>query len=366
MADVSTSSVSEYVAPPRPVGVAAAPDVSAALAAADRNDNGWTPAMCAAWAGNVEELEARGLASLAPDKTGLKPIHLAAMRGHCGCIELLLKLEPESLEAVERHGRTPLMLAATGGHADAIELLVGKGASIDAQSKDGKTALHWATVAHRLDAIRALVAAGASDEIREEEREPLIPGKHEPGATPHDLANGRNDRDPVLRHVVKYYKALREARAAGSPAPSLPEPEWVSHAKAVVAREAAEAAAVEAGGGGGCADATGASEPAPGAGSAGSMWDDAEELPPAPATAAALEGLHLFSGDFQPEAGERGTGYSRDSGSAEPTGDALGGRSVPAAIPDGGMAQLTDGELKEMLALAKAAKDEPGELDELD
>lgn len=333
--------------------------------------------MYAAFAGKVEELEALG-ASIGPDKTGLKPIHLAAMRGHCGAIELLLKLEPESLEAVERHGRTPLMFAATGGHADAIELLVGKGASIDVRSTDGKTALHWATVAHRLDAIRALVAAGASDKIRQEEREPLIPGKHEPGATPHDLANGRNDRDPVLRHVSKYYKALHEARAAGSPAPTLPEPEWIAHAKAFMERQAAEAEAAEAGGGSGAADATGVSEAASGAAMAGSMWDDDEELQPAPAVAPAVEGLHLSSSDFEPaatftghrpqfvfKAGERGTGYYRDARAAGPTGAALGG-SLATANPDGGMGELTDGELKEMLALAKAAKDEPGELDDLD
>jgi hypothetical protein len=372
--DVSTS-VSEYVAPPRPVGAAAAPASSAASAAADRNDNAssWTPAMCAAFAGKIEELEALGLTSLGPDKTGLKPMHLAALRGHCDSIELLLRLDPESLEAVERHGRTPLMFAATGGHADAIELLVGKGASIDAQSKDGKTALHWATVAHRLDAIRALVAAGASDEIRQGEREPLIPGKHEPGATPHGLANGRNDRDPVLRHVSKYYKALREARATGGPAPTLPEPEWIAAAKVLVERQAVKATAAEAGGGGGSADATGVSEAAP----AGSMWDDEEPIP-APVTAPAVEGLHISSFDFVPaatfsghrpqcvfKAGERGMGYYRDLRAAVPAGEALGGGPA-SATPDGGMGQLTDGELKEMLALAKAAKDEPGELDDLD
>lgn len=56
------------------------------------------------------------------------------------------------------------------------------------------------------------------------EREPLIPGTIEPGLTPADLANGRNERDPVFRHVLKYLKAVRAARAAGEPLPALAEP----------------------------------------------------------------------------------------------------------------------------------------------
>jgi len=124
--------------------------------------------MYAAFAGKADALMALGSAdAMDTDKTGLRPIHLAAMRGHSDCVKLLLSLDPGSVEAVEQHGRTPLIFAATGGWVATIELLLSKGAPIDAQSKDGKTALHWATAAHRLAAMSALLAAGASDEIRQ-------------------------------------------------------------------------------------------------------------------------------------------------------------------------------------------------------
>eukprot|EP00967_Tisochrysis_lutea_P070103 scaffold92347_cov36-Tisochrysis_lutea.AAC.1 len=369
--DVGTV-VPDFVAPPRPVGdeLAAAVQQDAPVRTPG-SGCGWTAGMYAAFSGKLEQLEELDDDALTPDKTKLRPIHLAAMRGHCKCIELLLKRQPEVIEATEVHGRTPLMFAATGGSAAAIELLLEKGAAIDARSRDGKTALHWATVAHRLDAINALVAAGASDEVRQEEREPLIPGKAEPGATPFDLANGRNDRDPVLRHVLKYFKDVREARASGEMPPTLPEPEWIVHAKAFVERTTAEA---EAGGAAAEADKAGATQASA---AAGSMWDDEEEQS-TPDVAPPIADLKIADSHFEAASafsgrrpgcvfklGAHGLGYYAD---AAAVGSAVVPTSTPAAggVPKDGMSKISDRELKEMLELARAAKDEPGELDDLD
>ncbi|EOD13855.1 hypothetical protein EMIHUDRAFT_212381 [Emiliania huxleyi CCMP1516] len=295
-ADTLGTGVPEYVAPARPVGgggeVAAKPC-------------GWNDAFHAAFHGDHSALRALGAEALEADTTGLRPIHLAAMRGKCDCAE-----------AVDCHGRTPLMFAASGGDADMIHLLLGKGAAIDAQSKDGKTALHWAVVAHKLAAVDALVACGAALDVRQDPPdEPLRPGKDELGATAQELATRPNERDPLRRHVATFLGAAAEAHAAGNPPPSMPEPAWLAHAAAVVANDGGDTSTGEEEGAASCKQdegrvASSASAPA--------KATDEQECAPQPAEA-------------------------------------------PSA-----MSALSDDELKEMLLQAKESEGTAGGLDELD
>ena len=60
---------------------------------------GWNDAFHAAFHGDHSALRALRAEALEADTTGLRPIHLAAMRGKCDCAEVLLSIDGDSLEA---------------------------------------------------------------------------------------------------------------------------------------------------------------------------------------------------------------------------------------------------------------------------
>jgi len=98
----------------------------------------------------------------------------------------------------------------------------------------------WAILSHKLDAVGALARLGADPTPRDIPRPdaPVVPGKvHGQGDDALDLATGRRDKDPTLRHIAKYLREWIELRTAepGAPAPPMPPLPWVSHAEAWVA-----------------------------------------------------------------------------------------------------------------------------------
>ena len=219
--------------------------------AADDSPSGWNAAQYAAFGGRTEVLTAilkakPALANPSCDDS-MTPLMLAALKGHTDCMSLILDMAPKAVDVVTNSGRTPLMLAATGGSVAAVELLVARGADVNATSSEGKTALVWAVTSHKPATVGALAKLGADPDIRVPipKSAPIIPGQdREKGESAEDFANGKNNKDPCLRHISKYLKEWRESRASDPNAavPDMPPLPWVQYAIDQKAKAEAEEA----------------------------------------------------------------------------------------------------------------------------
>lgn len=74
-------------------------------------------------------------------RSGKTVLHVAAIRGFCEIIELLLTVGSADPTVTDRNGNTPLHWC---GHVESIDLLVKYGASIRVRNKMGKTPLQMA------------------------------------------------------------------------------------------------------------------------------------------------------------------------------------------------------------------------------
>lgn len=306
--------------------------VVTALLAAGAQDSataGWTAVHHAAFGGHLEVLStllAKGQwpkAEPAPmpgvaSTTTMTPLLLAASRGHVACIEKLVEASPDSLSATDAHGRNALMHAASSGSVDAVKALVKAGVPIDAASTEGKTALMWAVLSHQPKTLEALIELGADVDVHAPlpKTAAIVPGQdRSKGESAEDFANGRNSKDPTLRHMSKYLRQVREAKAEtpGAPPPKMEALPWVSHAEEFVAKKAAEAAA-------GPAIGSNADEPAIAelAGDDNDIFGDADVSEPAPTTEAAA------SSKAEPE-GKKGVSFAEPTpvGAAEPAAEDL-------------------------------------------
>src|SRR5437762_2253717 len=72
----------------------------------------------------------------AKDEDGLMPLHCAAEEGSKEMMELLLAYKAD-VNAEDDEGGTPLHWAADGGHKEIVELLLAHGADVNAQDDDG-------------------------------------------------------------------------------------------------------------------------------------------------------------------------------------------------------------------------------------
>ncbi|KAI6312350.1 hypothetical protein MCOR30_010578 [Pyricularia oryzae] len=70
---------------------------------------------------------------------GLKPIHIATIRGQKGNVSMLVNAGTNVNEQT-RHGITPLMLGALFGHLDIVALLIKNGAERSIQDAEQRTA----------------------------------------------------------------------------------------------------------------------------------------------------------------------------------------------------------------------------------
>ncbi|KAJ3669042.1 hypothetical protein LUZ60_010992 [Juncus effusus] len=94
------------------------------------------------------------------DQYGNTALHLAAIKGRCDIILLLID-HGMDVHTVDDEGHVALHLAVESGRLDAVELLVSFGADVNKMTKRGMTALDMADLLGHDDIARFLVSRGA-------------------------------------------------------------------------------------------------------------------------------------------------------------------------------------------------------------
>ncbi|KAI8515131.1 positive regulation of extrinsic apoptotic signaling pathway via death domain receptors protein [Branchiostoma belcheri] len=96
------------------------------------------------------------------------PLHKAALRGHVGVAEFLLKAGAQ-VDSRDRSGDSPLHKAASGGHVGVAELLLKAGAQVDSRDVDKDTSLHCAALRGHVGIVELLLKAGAQVDSRDQD-----------------------------------------------------------------------------------------------------------------------------------------------------------------------------------------------------
>lgn len=95
---------------------------------------------------------------------GLRPIHLAAKKGHLPMVKLCLNKRPDLLNSTDADGLTPLAWAAKRGEIAVVRYLVSrKGIVLNERDKQNYTALHLAIMCGYCPIVAILIKAGAMD-----------------------------------------------------------------------------------------------------------------------------------------------------------------------------------------------------------
>jgi ankyrin repeat protein len=169
-----------------------------------KDRSGITPLHVAALSGQtqvVDLLLANKADVNARDGKGMTPLHLASESGQTRVVDRLLKHHAD-VNAKSNSGMTPLHLAAESGQKPAVELLLANRADVHASSEDVGTPLHVAVVGGHLGIANLLLARGAQVNARDAF-----------GMTPlHDAAmNGLTD----LARLLLVHRAEVDAKATG-------------------------------------------------------------------------------------------------------------------------------------------------------
>lgn len=92
------------------------------------------------------------------------PVHAAAANGHVECLRMLLDNSETSevVDALDAHHRTPLMFAAASGSTKCVITLLHHGANFNIADKDNHTALFRAIHSGHSENVEIIVDTGAS------------------------------------------------------------------------------------------------------------------------------------------------------------------------------------------------------------
>jgi len=156
-----------------------------------RDDQGWTPLMCAATHGHLEMCDLLfefGADVNARKNFSVAPLHLASRNGHRDVIEFLLLNNADiTMEKVDLG--IPLHDAAFGGHLDCAQFLLRHAAqnnNLEASSHlskaldDGSTPLHVASRRGHAELVSFFIGEGAP-----------VTAKDESARQPHEVAKNR-------------------------------------------------------------------------------------------------------------------------------------------------------------------------------
>ena len=127
------------------------------------DENGFTPAMQAAWHGQAECLQIlinHGANTDLRNATGCTATHFAAGQGRAECLQLLITDDPEQIDAKTKFGATPLILAAKGGYSECVLILLESGADPNIQYRGNQNALLFAAGNGHYDCLEALIEHG--------------------------------------------------------------------------------------------------------------------------------------------------------------------------------------------------------------
>ncbi|MCF7900245.1 ankyrin repeat domain-containing protein [Candidatus Babeliales bacterium] len=101
----------------------------------------------AAFSGNknkVQDLLQNGADVNAQNSYGMTALIFAAVKGHDGCVQLLLDTPCINVNAQNTYGQTALICAATHGMEPCVQLLLDHKASIEIQDNENQSAYNWA------------------------------------------------------------------------------------------------------------------------------------------------------------------------------------------------------------------------------
>ena len=94
------------------------------------------------------------------DRTGFRPLHLAARHGVADVLNILLR-NGADLEAKCNRGGTPLHQAVISSHPQIIRAMLAKGADLKAADASGLTPLHHAAASSGAEVVDILLSAGS-------------------------------------------------------------------------------------------------------------------------------------------------------------------------------------------------------------
>jgi ankyrin repeat protein len=119
------------------------------------------------WAVQRRDLEMMDVlleAGAKPDlinRTGAKPLYLAAINADAAAIARLLDAGEDANAVLTAEGESVLMLTSQTGNPEAVKLLLDRGADPNVQQARGQTALMWAAAEGHADVVELLLARGA-------------------------------------------------------------------------------------------------------------------------------------------------------------------------------------------------------------
>jgi ankyrin repeat protein len=106
-----------------------------------------------------------GASHATTNRTGAKPLYLAAINGNAAIIGRLLDAGEDANAVLTGEGETVLMLTAFTGNPAAVKLLLDRGALPNTQQFRGQTALMWAASEGHAAVVKLLLERGADAKL---------------------------------------------------------------------------------------------------------------------------------------------------------------------------------------------------------